>query len=61
MGKKEARRLSFIKEHPLCCFCGGTASAEEMDQNNATEPIPYVDSAYAIANPPNRIFGLPTD
>lgn len=61
MGKKEARRLSFIKEHPLCCFCGGTTSAEEMDHipsrtifDNRQWPEGYVFPACVKCNRSSR-------
>jgi len=31
MGTSKAHRAVFLKEHPICCFCGGIASAEEPD------------------------------
>ncbi|HEY4698011.1 MAG TPA: hypothetical protein VIH29_08425 [Gallionella sp.] len=32
MGKaKRLNKQNFLREHPLCCFCGGTTPAEEID------------------------------
>lgn len=31
MGRKRARKAAFLKEHPICCFCGGRAPAAEPD------------------------------
>ena len=31
MGQQKQRRLRFFSEHPICCFCGGEAAAEEIE------------------------------
>lgn len=31
MGDKSRRRLKFLKQHPVCCFCGGSSPSEEED------------------------------
>ena len=31
MGAKSIRKRKFLLEHPLCCFCGGTAASAEPD------------------------------
>ena len=31
MGSKTVKRENFFRQHPTCCFCGGTRPAEEID------------------------------
>lgn len=31
MGRKRDRKLRFLADHPICCFCGGTQPSEEPD------------------------------
>lgn len=31
MGSGKARREAFLREHPFCCFCGGSVTAVEED------------------------------
>jgi hypothetical protein len=31
MAQRTSRKARFLKEHPLCCFCGGTRAATTLD------------------------------
>lgn len=31
MGQRSARKAAFLKQHPLCCFCGGNIRSAEPD------------------------------
>lgn len=31
MGAKKQKKLEFLRNHPLCCFCGGINASEEPD------------------------------
>ncbi|PLW84307.1 hypothetical protein CWI75_02915 [Kineobactrum sediminis] len=31
VGNKKARKAKFLQDHPICCFCGGSTSAQEPD------------------------------
>jgi len=31
MSQRASRKARFLREHPLCCFCGGTRSATTLD------------------------------
>ena len=31
MARKPSKRVRFLRQHPICCFCGGCTASEEID------------------------------
>lgn len=40
MGAAKARKQAFLRQHPLCCYCGGASVAVTIDHNPARSFFP---------------------
>jgi hypothetical protein len=61
MGERSRKRQEFLRQHPLCCFCGGTLPSATIDQvpsrqlfNNRAWPEGYEFPACKVCNEATR-------